>query len=781
VHLSLHDIEAAIANIIRSGSRYLLTTTFPSRDTNHDIETGQWRPLNLERPPFSFPAPIRLIDEHCGEWGGQWADKCLGLWEVQALTQDPAHRTAESSSSIAGHTPRVSVIIPTYNRANYIGQAVASALGQTYRDIEVVVVDDGSTDATAEVLGSFMDSRLVRIQQENAGRSRARNVAINAARGEYITFLDSDDYYLPSKIELQVSYLNANPDVGMVYTSAACIDDDGQSLSHTYRALLSGWIYPSIAFFIPHTITLPTVMVRREVLSTVGPFDENLERFEDTDMWRRVAKRVSVAGIDEITCHVRTHSGNRLESLDPTKIVAALDRYIAKVLAEDTDVEQSILQAGARRLSEHYGTAMLNVPDFAATGEQLLRKGVAYFEPMVSVVVPVYNGANYLGAAIESILRQTYPNFEIVVVNDGSNDNGATERVALSYENRIKYFSKSNGGVASALNSAIREARGEYISWLSHDDLYIPDKLERQISFLAQQPEPGQCVVYGDYAVFSQDSDPGTPVGLPNIEPEDFRYFITTQNILHGCTLLIPKAAFERHGWFNENLRTTQDYDLWFRMAKTERFIHFPGVVVLARSHGEQGTLRMIDVMMTEADQLLTHFVESLTLDQIERGASCSAIQGYVEIAESLHKRNFRKAEARSMELANSIADSVTQYIDRVQTREPDETTDAVVIHMLKREISAGNKLRRDYVSLRTRCDEIAVQLGSVRDAHARDLAAHAQERGILASEVAAMHRKLEDVYASSSWRLTRPLRNLRDGLAVVLARGPRLPWNTRG
>jgi glycosyltransferase involved in cell wall biosynthesis len=279
------------------------------------------------------------------------------------------------SRSVGGLAPRVSVVIPTYNRAKYIGQAIASAFGQSYRDLEVIVVDDGSTDSTETVLKSFIDPRLVVIRQENAGRSRARNVAINAARGEYITFLDSDDYYLPSKVDLQVSFLDANPVFGMAYTSAACIDDDGRSLNYTYRASLSGWVYPAIAFFIPHTITLPTVMVRREVLSAIGPFDEAMERFEDTDMWRRISKRTPIAGIDHVTCHIRTHAGNRLEGLDPTVIARSIDYYVTKILADDVDIDPAVLKAGARRLFEHYGYEMMRLPEFAATGKKLLKKG----------------------------------------------------------------------------------------------------------------------------------------------------------------------------------------------------------------------------------------------------------------------------------------------------------------------------------------------------------------------------------------------------------------------
>ena len=104
--------------------------------------------------------------------------------------------------------------------------------------------------------------------------------------------------------------------------------------------------------------------------------------------------------------------------------------------------------------------------------------------PKVSVVIPVYNGANYLAEAIESALAQTYKNIEIIVVNDGSNDGGATERVARSYGEKIRYFEKENGGVSSALNFGIQQMTGEYFSWLSHDDTYTVDKIKNSIDFL---------------------------------------------------------------------------------------------------------------------------------------------------------------------------------------------------------------------------------------------------------------------------------------------------------
>ena len=106
------------------------------------------------------------------------------------------------------------------------------------------------------------------------------------------------------------------------------------------------------------------------------------------------------------------------------------------------------------------------------------------YRPKISIVIPAYNASNYLAEAIDSALAQTYPNVEIIVVNDGSDDNGSTEQIALSYGDKIRYFSKENGGSSSALNMGIANMTGEWFSWLSHDDLYLPNKLERQIKYL---------------------------------------------------------------------------------------------------------------------------------------------------------------------------------------------------------------------------------------------------------------------------------------------------------
>ena len=167
--------------------------------------------------------------------------------------------------------------------------------------------------------------------------------------------------------------------------------------------------------------------------------------------------------------------------------------------------------------------------------------------PLVSIVIPVYNGSDYLAEAIESALAQTYRNIEVLVINDGSNDQGKTERIAQSYGTRIRYFCKPNGGVASALNRGIREMSGKFFSWLSHDDLYTKDKIEKEMTVLSGV-DADNVIVYSDYSVFTTDPENAYPMKLKGVRPEHFRYWITVENQLHGCTLLIPRGAFEKVG-----------------------------------------------------------------------------------------------------------------------------------------------------------------------------------------------------------------------------------------
>ncbi len=289
--------------------------------------------------------------------------------------------------------------------------------------------------------------------------------------------------------------------------------------------------------------------------------------------------------------------------------------------------------------------------------------------PKVSIVIPVYNGSDYLGEAIDSALTQTYPNIEILIVNDGSNDGGATERIARSYGDKVRYVSKDNGGVASALNLAIREMKGDYFSWLSHDDLYLPQKVERQMEIVRARAD-GRTVVYSNYATFAGSGGVSVPVSLKRIEPEQFRYWITVENVLHGCTLLIPKEAFSECGTFQETLRTTQDYDLWFRIAGKYSFVLLPEVLVHARSHSGQGSIKMAEVVLDECNALLSGFVDNLAPKELIDGSGNAPAVAYALIARNLWNRGFNRAgrQAAFRSLGSAARASLSSQIAAVST-----------------------------------------------------------------------------------------------------------------
>ena len=217
------------------------------------------------------------------------------------------------------------------------------------------------------------------------------------------------------------------------------------------------------------------------------------------------------------------------------------------------------------------------------------------WNPKVSIIIPVYNGANYVNEAIDSALTQTYPYIEVIVVNDGSCDEGETERIALSYGDRIKYIKKQNGGVSSALNEGIRNMTGDYFSWLSHDDVYGPDKIRHQIESLAEFPDK-KAVALCAHCFINENSARLTKKSLARYADGIHEWQTALRELLKngsfcGCALLLPKTVFEDCGFFHEGLRFSQDMLMWM-----EIFLHGYSLVynanedVRSRIHGKQVT-----------------------------------------------------------------------------------------------------------------------------------------------------------------------------------------------
>ncbi|UCF78666.1 MAG: glycosyltransferase [Candidatus Eiseniibacteriota bacterium] len=201
--------------------------------------------------------------------------------------------------------PEVSVIIATFNRGAFLEEAIRSAASQTYKDREIIVADDGSTDDTLERLSRYGNGVKV-LSLEHTGRpSVVRNAAIAAATGRLLAFLDSDDLWAPGKLETQVRLLDQNPSFVMCYSDADFLNHSGKSLGRQSRRekLKSGNICGDLlqGNFIPFS----TVVVRREVLEDVRRFDERLTMAEDWHLWVKVAARGEVGLVRDVLCTMR--------------------------------------------------------------------------------------------------------------------------------------------------------------------------------------------------------------------------------------------------------------------------------------------------------------------------------------------------------------------------------------------------------------------------------------------------------------------------------------------
>jgi glycosyltransferase involved in cell wall biosynthesis len=398
--------------------------------------------------------------------------------------------------------PLVSVLVPVYQGERYLADALDSIFAQGYEPLEVIVVDDGSTDRSAEIARSYPVRYL---RQENAGIAAARNAAIDAAEGEIVAFLDADDVWLPGGLEKRVSHLLSHPDVSYVVSRMEVFLEAGNDRPP--------WIQQDFLDE-PQNGLLQTFVARRDVFDRVGPFDTQFAISEDMDWFARAKDRgVRCDMLDEVCARYRLH-GESTTHRQGGSVMPTLLRALRGSIARRRDA------------------------------------------PRVSVIIPVYNGERYLTQAIESVLAQTSPPFEVIVVDDGSTDGSAS--VAERYAPRVKVHSQPNAGIGATRNRGVALAQGELIAFLDADDLWSPRKLELQLAALARDPAPD--FVLGHVEQFIQ---PGLdPVAAARIDcPSGLQ-----PGYLPGAAL-IRREALDRVGPFREDLRVGEFVD-WMARAR---------------------------------------------------------------------------------------------------------------------------------------------------------------------------------------------------------------------
>ena len=435
---------------------------------------------------------------------------------------------------------RVSVVVPVFNMGRFLPEAVASIEAQGFDDFEIIVVDDGSTDETPAVIAG-LGNRVTALHQDNRGPSAARNTGLDAATGEFVAFLDADDLWPDGKLETQLERFERDPDLDVV-------------LGRIRYVALDGGEVPDMEFEDADALTVTHVhlgsgVFRREAFEHIGTFEVGLRFSEDVDWFLRAREAgLRMVILPDVTLVYRLHDSNMTREVD------SMTSSLPEVLKRSLERRRA---AGNDRDLEPWKAMDERAPD----------------TPTVSVVIPAYNAARYLRETIRSVLQQTHRPLEIIVVDDGSSD--ATAAVARRFGSAVRVISRENGGPGAARNTGFREVRGEFVALLDADNIWVRDKLERQLAVF--DADPTLDMVFGGVDQFvSPEFEEVRAVGR-NAPSTAGR---------NASSLLMRRDVIDRVGSMREDVDLGEFLDWYDRaLAAGCRFAAVEGTVVWRRIH----------------------------------------------------------------------------------------------------------------------------------------------------------------------------------------------------
>lgn len=447
----------------------------------------------------------------------------------------------------------LSVIMPVYNGVQFLESALDSVTRQAYRPLEIVIVDDGSTDTTAFLVKAYAkrsDVSIIYEYQPNRGPSAARNRGIGIAKGSFISFIDADDLWDDNKLADQMAHLLGNPETAIVWGMVQMFEARGQER----MGIGAPW----------RSTNLGAGLFRRHVFQTVGLFDQEMRFSEDMDWCLRAdEKDVPQAILPKIALWYRQHTNNmwlgRPEFAGNflSAIKKRLDRQRASWTKEGGDESR-----------------------FRPTRTQIDKPD----RSTVTVIIVVRNGARFLAEAISSALSQSYQPTEIIIVDGHSTDD--TAKIAKSFP-EVRYLRQNRLGISNAYNLGIQAAQSEFVAFLSHDDLWTSDKLAVQIQYLLEHQDIMYCVAQTDFFL-----EPG------NALPPGFR-----SNLLTGEhparimeTLVARRHLFNLIGGFDEGLNTAEDVEWYARAADAQIPMMVINQVLLhKRIHDQNASLNTVE------------------------------------------------------------------------------------------------------------------------------------------------------------------------------------------
>lgn len=448
-----------------------------------------------------------------------------------------------TSANAAGNLGLISVILPVFNGEKYIRAAIDSVLEQDYRPLELLIVDDGSADRTAEIARRYVTGGIASYHfQDHQSLGAARNVGIQLARGEVIAFIDADDLYLPGKLSKQLALMQSDPGIEIVQARARQFisPELGAAERRGLRIMQEEAIsqLPNSSLF------------RRSVFDRVGPFDATLNVATDMDwMMRALDAATRVAILDELVYLRRIHTTNW-----------------GRVSFADANRQRlHVLKAGLDRR----------------------RLATAVSHPQrISVVIPAYVAPGYLDCerflrqALESVLSQDPKPFEIIVAYGPAEE--GLESLKREYRGLVKFIHEPKPGDTAARNLGLRVSSGELIAGLDSDDYWARDKLRLQLA--AVELNPTLEAVFTHAQEFYEPTAAGEPGRLGDVLPAHI-----------PASMLIKRQAFLRIGYYDERYTVGGAVDWYVRaQEKGLRLVTLPDVLLFRRLHGHNQGRRLL-------------------------------------------------------------------------------------------------------------------------------------------------------------------------------------------
>lgn len=566
---------------------------------------------------------------------------------------------------------KVSIVMPVYNGKEFLSESIESIINQSYTNWEFVIVNEfGSNDGSKEIIEEYAkkDKRIKFIQNEKReGISASLNIALKNSTGEYIARMDSDDISGKYRLEKQVEYLENNKNIGLCGIQPKFIGTEkiNWKLETNHEQ-----IKHNIFFYTP--CVHPTIMFRRELLDKHNIFyDESFKATEDYEFFSRVVGVTNIVNIDDESLFqyrmYPTNATNRNNEIglelynkvmkncfsnylnlefteDEIKLldshistgdseneelyekIVTLDLLLKKILVASLNQKKFKKNYLFKTLNKRWNElkwsikenkktpAINNIIEKSIFNNSKLQTKIVKKEekPEITVLMPVYNSENYIIDSVNSILNQTYQNFELLIIVEYGTSDNTLEYLKVFDDPRIKIvINNKKLGLAASLNKGIKMCKTKYIARMDSDDLSLPDRLEKQYDYLEKNKDVALvCSWQRHFGSF------GTYIHNTESSSDDLKASLLFKcDVCHSTVMFRTKTMIDNNYFYDEN-RAMEDFDLWNRMLEKENLYCIPEVLGEYRIHGDNITAAKFNKVIESEISIIGRSLENLKINK---------------------------------------------------------------------------------------------------------------------------------------------------------------------